>query len=209
MVITIATGAYSLFTTNWGGNVNNYQQTTSKAKNLRLLRNTLISVVPYIYRKDDNVPSYFFEGKSDNLQAVTEHSISDPKYPALFQLNVSSPMDDEKFVLTYQEYSLKYSWLNHPSNNNNWSEPVILFESEFPINLSYYGWRSKQFELLFLENSDDKSRYQEWTHDYNSSEKNTYPELIKITIANKQNTELLFKTNQYDTIRMAKYEENQ
>lgn len=207
MVITIATGAYSLFMGNWKGNVNGYQQAAEQARNQRLTRKIMTSVMPYIYRDEQGTPTYFFDGESKTLRAVTEHSLSDPSYPALFQLKVRQ--NENGFIVTYSEVSSRDNWLITPEGDQNWSKEVVMFTNKQAISFRYYGWESNQIRVNMMDSGQKPDAYLRWFDDYNASQRGIYPEKIALVLENdNEKTELMFATNQYDTVRFLAYEEN-
>lgn len=185
MVLAIASGAYSLFSSRWNGRLGHFNQSVHQAKQLMLVQESLKSIIAYATVNNEKQAKIYFEGNVNGFVAVTLRSIYSPQSAAVIRIQAVQNADFT-YRLIYQESAMLEQLLIHTQQKLKFSEPIVLFNNLTSLEFEYFGWPSLESKNWTIDSLTPKPEPVSWFNEYNSLAINLQPEKIKITFTNEE-----------------------
>jgi prepilin-type N-terminal cleavage/methylation domain-containing protein len=175
MIMLLGSWSFSLFTSNWEGRLGHFSKNVSQTKDYILMNDIISSIIPYVYRVNNN-PRYYFKSTATELYGVTQSSIYHPKYPVAFKFTVE-PFDDGSKYLLYQEAVLGVITQGQPIK---YTHEKILIAKANDIQFKVYGWKSIEQKINSEDPLTNSGVRPKWRSSYDSEKSNYMPLSVAI-----------------------------
>ncbi|WDE03951.1 hypothetical protein SG34_021650 [Thalassomonas viridans] len=179
MLMFVGTYSYSLFTGKWQEDIGQFAKINHEASNFQRLNVILSNLMPYVVRKDNDQPGFFFIGGKDSLLAITHDGLFSQASAEAFRL-MAMKTDDEKYKLIYQAKPLNALTINTASQSIDFSDKITLFTGLDRIEFQYFGWAS------FVEKSQASTGKNapkpRWFTVFSGLDNQTFPERLRLTL---------------------------
>lgn len=177
MVMLLGSWSFSTFTNKWEGRLGYFSKHVSQTKDLILLNDVLMSIIPYVYNVNKN-PRYYFSLSNTELKAVTKNSIFHPGKPVAFRLYIDELENGSKF-LTYQESVLTV--LDQYSELNYTHEKILIAEAD-AISFRVFAWSNIKDKIRSEDPLNSMSNKKpSWSNNYQSKVSNLMPITVQIS----------------------------
>ena len=145
--------------------------------NFQRLHTLLSNIMPYVVRRDDKQPAFFFVGGEDGLLAITHDGLFSQNAAEAFRLTVVK-QENDKYQLVYQAQSLGGGNIISASQQIEFGDSLVLFDGLDRVEFGYYGWRSFK-----VKGNASGSRVQpQWYSVFSGLDKQITPEKITLTL---------------------------
>lgn len=175
MIMLLGSWSFSLFTTNWEGRLGHFSKNVSQTKDYILMNDIVSSIIPYMYRVDNN-PRYYFKSTSTEMYAVTQSSIFHPKSAVAFKFTVEDFEDGSKYLL-YQEAELGVITQGQAIN---YTHEKILIAKADDIQFKVFGWKDIEQKMNSEDPMTNSGARPLWRDSYDSEKSNFMPLSIAI-----------------------------
>lgn len=195
LVSFTGTYAYSLYSAYWNKQLGNFEQVFAEVQGIVSLQAILKHIDPYIIRSADIPVYHWFEGGKSVIRAVTSQSLTQPEYPAAFELKVVNT-DDESFALIYREKVMSLSPVLFEGELDVYDNEIVLLQGLTNVSFEYFGWG--HFDDWQVASRNDvqgdiaEVSERSWFGYYSGRDTLITPERIRVTV------EMSAKTAQFE-----------
>jgi prepilin-type N-terminal cleavage/methylation domain-containing protein len=199
MLMLLGTYSYSLFTNKWQEELGQFSQANERSMNFQRLQTVLESVMPYVVRKDNRQPGFFFVGGENVILAITQQGLFTADAPEVFRLSVLRN-DNGKYKLLYQGKPLNNSIITSSSQELTFSKKILLADNMDEIQFKYYGWNH------FTTKSDRTEESASFQRDFSGLDNQLMPEKIIVFITeNEKEIELIINLSEENSSWLSTY----
>jgi len=199
LLMLLGTYSYSLFTNKWQDELGQFSQANEQSMNFQRLQTVLESVMPYVVRKDNRQPGFFFVGGENLMLAVTQNGLFTTDAPEAFRLSVLRN-DNGKYKLLYQAKPLNNSTITSSSQELTFSKKILLADNMDEVSFKYYGWNH------FATKSDRTEKSASFKSNFSGFDNQLMPEKIIVSIAkNEKEIELIIHLSEDNSSWLSTY----
>jgi len=199
MLMLLGTYSYSLFTNKWQEELGQFSQANEQSMNFQRLQTVLGSVMPYVVRKNNRQPGFFFVGGENVMLAITKHGLFTADAPEAFRLSVLRN-ENGKYKLLYQGKSLNNSIITSSSQELTFSKRILLADNMDEIRFKYYGWSH------FATKSNRTEKSASFQRDFSGFDNQLMPEQIMVFIAkDEKQIELIINLSEDNSSWLSTY----
>jgi prepilin-type N-terminal cleavage/methylation domain-containing protein len=172
--------SYSMFTRKWQSELGQFQQANIQAMGFVRLQKILTNISPYVIRKDNNQPGFFFIGGADSLLAITHDGMFTPNSAEAFRLS-SVKAADGTYQLLYQARAMAKGSILNESQSIEFSDEIVLVDQLDKISFRYYGWSSYTDKIS--QTADNLVGGVSWYSVFSGIDKQITPERIMVELS--------------------------
>ncbi|WP_281556952.1 prepilin-type N-terminal cleavage/methylation domain-containing protein [Thalassomonas sp. RHCl1] len=179
MLMFVGTYSYSLFTGKWQEDIGQFALVNREASNFQRLDIILSNIMPFVVRKDDEQPGFFFIGGKESLFAITHDGLFSQASAEAFRLSAVK-REDDKYALIYQAKPLHALTINTASQSIDFSDKITLFDGLDKIEFQYFGWTS--FVERSGANTGKNASKPQWFTIFSGLDNQTFPEKLTLSL---------------------------
>lgn len=180
MVTLIGNYGYNLYARYWQKELGHYQEVFERIKGVSRLHNVIISIKPYLIRGDENEIYHYFEGTQSVLRSVVASSLTNPRYPAIFEMVVITNNNIKSLV--YRERVMDTGPILNEKQLGDYSQEFTLLTNISDITFEYFGWENYQVRSQALNEQSGDLLTQRWFGLYSGKDTLIPPNVIRISI---------------------------
>lgn len=183
MVTLIGTYGYNLYAQYWKKELGHYQSTFRLIKDITQIHNLVKDIKPYVLKGGEKGAFFYFEGGQKIMRSVVAHALSNPNYPALFELELVQLYGVNHLV--YRENVMDKLAVTSESQINAYPFEITLLSGFSDLTFEYYGWPSYQERAEFLASDGSNLDVREWYGFYSGKDTLITPDVVRISVVDE------------------------
>lgn len=178
MIMAVGTYSYSLFTTKWQKELGNFNHTNQLSMNIQKIERILSNIQPYVLRKKNAEPGFFFIGSGTSLLAVTHDALFSSGVSEAFRLSAIKNTSG-KFDLVYQSMPLLNTNITTEKQTIEFVNRITLLNNLDNIYFRYYGWPSFRIKS---DRTVENLTLKKWYETFSGLDNQLTPEKLELFI---------------------------
>lgn len=191
MVTLIGTYGYNLYARYWQKELGHYQTTFAQIRDVSRLHNIVTSIKPYIIKDAKGNAFHYFEGAQTVIRSVITSSLSNPDYPAIFELQVVDSGGVKS--LLYKEKVMEEAPLLFESQIDDYDTQFKLLDNFSSITFEFFGWQHYRERAGALSGESDTYAPQAWFGAYSGKDTLVPPNIVKLRFVTSQKNVTTFE----------------
>lgn len=187
MVLYIGSYSYGNYSRIWHKEIGDFDSTFEQTKGITLLFSIIKNLKPYIIRDGQNKPFHYFEGGKSVIRSVTQRSLSDPGFPAVFEIVVEQ--QEQHRQLIYRERPLKGIVFRNERTLPSMTFETVLIEGFDDLQFEFKG--SSDYLAWLKQNIREEPTDETWYGYYSGKDTLITPTTVKFTVQNDLGTSSL------------------